>query len=209
MTSSFRATSAWGAAAKGISPLAAAALAVAFCAVVTGCAGGSNAEADRFIRESNRHLARAAEEVGNLKEFNAGWQSLLTGRAGEETARQVRELLEKARKSEEVALAEVKAAGKAVTAIKEQSVSSEMKTYADMKLEALEEQERFLGTELEAMDMRLSAISSLLEGATLESVLTMEKRIDSLELEAGEQAKTASELHEKANAYFKEKKLGR
>jgi hypothetical protein len=63
--------------------------------------------------------------------------------------------------------------------------------------------------ELQAMDLRLKAIKDLEAGATLESLLALEKQIQVLEQKSIEDARDASDLHKKANAYFEEKKLGK
>lgn len=175
----------------------------------TGCGQPSSKQAGNLIQDSNGHLSKAAEEVKNLGEFNTQWESLVSGQAGKETASQVASLLEQARKREQAALEQVKAAEEAIAKIKDLQVSDEMETWADMKLEALEEQEQFLELELKAMDLRQQAIDSFLAGETVENLLMMEKQISLIEQESREKAKSASDLHKQANAYFKEKDLGK
>lgn len=185
-----------------------AALLSAAVLTAAGC-GRSDRQAQSLIRESNRHLAKAAAEVKGLAGFDAEWREVVSSKAGSEAARSVRALLEEARGREEKALAEVKAAAEAIAGINELDVGGELKTWAGMKLAALEEQRRFLEIELEAMDLRLQAMEGLLAGATLKEALMAEKRIGVLEKESRELARKAQDLQRKANAYFEERKLGR
>lgn len=189
-------------------PVACLAVVALLLGLAAGCGGQPDPQAGELIQESNRHLAKAAAEVKNLSEFNTQWSTIVSGQANKEAATQVKTLLEKARKQEQAALAEVKAAGTAVARIKDLDVSGEMKTYAEMKLAALEEQEKVLTTELEAMALRLQAIDGFVAGDTVEAILMTEKKITLLEEESRQSAKQANELHKQANAYFKEKKLG-
>lgn len=188
-------------------PATFAAIVVSVVLLVTGC-GGSSPQAGDLIQESNSHLSKAAAEVKDLGEFNTQWAALVSGKADSQAAGQVKELLEQARQRERKALAEVQAATESIAKIKDLKVSGEMRTWAGMKLAALEEQEKFLESELKAMDLRLQAIDSFLAGSSVESILVSEKQISVLEKESLEHAKRASELHKEANAYFKEKKLG-
>ncbi len=193
-------------------PAAGAALLAALLAAASltaaGC-GRTDRQAQDLIRESNRHLAKAADEIKGLAGFDARWREVVSSKAGSEAALSVKGMLENARGREEKALAEVKAAMEAIAGIKGLDAGEDLKTWAGMKLAALEEQQGFLEIELEAMDLRLQAMDDLLEGAILKDTLMAEKRIDVLEKESRERARKAYDLHKKANAYFKERKLGR
>jgi hypothetical protein len=191
-------------------PLATAVVAMLVLAViVTGCGSSPNPQAVKLIQDSNVHLKKAAEDIKGLGTFNQKFQALLSGQANQAMAIKVQALLEKAQASEKQSLEQVRTAKDLMSKIKDLPVSAEMKTYVDMKIAALERQEQVLIVELQAMDLRLKAIKDLEAGATLESLLALEKQIQVLEQKSIENAKDASDLHKQANAYFEEKKLGK
>ena len=78
-----------------------------------------------------------------------------------------------------------------------------------MKLDAISEQEQLLTSELQAMDLRLEAIKDQKDGAALDTVLAVEKRISELEQESMQHARNASELNKEASTFYQEKKLGK
>ena len=191
-------------------PLAPAVVAMLVLVVlVTGCGSSPNPQAVKLIQDSNAHLKKAAEDIKGLGTFNQQFQALLSGEANQAMAIKVQALLEKAQASEKQSLEQIRTAKATMSKIKDLPVSAEMKTYVDMKVAALERQEQVLVVELQAMDLRLKAIKDLEAGATLESLLTLEKQIQILEQKSIENAKDASDLHKQANAYFEEKKLGK
>jgi hypothetical protein len=177
--------------------------------IATGCGSSPNPQAVKLIQDSNVHLKKAAEDIKGLGTFNQQFQALLSGQANLAMAVKVQALLEKAQVSEKQSLEQIRIARTSMSKIRDLPVSAEMKTYVDMKLAALDGQEQVLVVELQAMDLRLKAIKDLEAGATLESLLALEKQIQVLEQKSIEDARDASDLHKKANAYFEEKKLGK
>lgn len=178
---------------------------------LAGCGKSSaNPQAQKLIDEANGHLKKAAADIKSLSDFNKAYNSLINGgKINADTAAKVEAMLEKAKKSEQDALSEVKKAKETLSGVNSLSVSSDMKHYVNMKLDAIGEQEQLLTSELQAMDLRLEAIKDQKDGAALDTVLAVEKRISELEQESMQHARNASELNKEASTFYQEKKLGK
>ncbi|MBU4174033.1 MAG: hypothetical protein KKB90_05145 [Actinobacteria bacterium] len=114
-------------------------------------------------------------------------------------------LVDVAQKNLVEALEEVKAAEKAMHGVKGSDVSKEMKTYTEMKLDAMEEQEKIFELELRAMTIRVQALSEPESDILPERLAEYEKQIAELDKEAREHAGRAQSLHIDANEYYDEK----
>ena len=175
-----------------------------------GGAGSSDPVVRGHLEQANAHLRKASGYTRELVGFKQKWTALLNGQLTTEVLSQLRALLVDARKSEEAALGEGKRAYDALSSIKALNTNSTMKTYVDMKLKALSEQEKCLSAEIEAIDLRIKTVESMAPGAPLDqSSIVREQQIVKLDKESEAQAKRAVELNKKANAYYEKTKMGK
>jgi hypothetical protein len=88
-------------------------------------------------------------------------------------------------------------------------LSAGMKTYIDMKGDAIEEQKKSLEAGLRAMDLRIELSDDTIAGAPINEawVQTM-KSMNELDQESRRHAERAAKLHKNAKEYYKSKDLG-
>jgi len=180
--------------------------------VLGGCggAGASDPVVRGHLEQANAHLQKASGYTRELASFKQKWTALLNGQLTTDVLSQLRALLVDARKSEEAALGEVKRAYDELSSIKALNINSTMKTYIDMKLKALSEQEKNLSAEIEAIDLRIKTVESMVPGAPLDQAsIVREQQIDKLDKESKAHAQRAVELNKKANAYYEKTKMGK
>ena len=183
-----------------------AAAAVFMLAVGCGCEDKSISEVRAMLREANAHISEFQEQMKDLAGFKDRWNKALSSGAG--TA-DMRNLLASAQKSIEVALRELRESEKSLGAVKGMKISPEMEKYVSMKMEALEEDQKWLELELLAMPLRFQLIDMSEQGATIEEVVSVEQQISDLEKEAAAHRSKAGALHRDANDYYDEQKLSR
>jgi len=180
--------------------------------VAAGC-GGSGASDPALkarLAEANAHLTKSADYIKQLGGFKKSWTEALGAGVTPESVAKLKELLNGARKIEEQALGEIRAASRELASARSLEVSDSMGTYLDMKLDAVDEQDKVLSTELEAMDLRIQTAEAIGAGSQLDQATVLrEQRISQLEEESKQHTERAAELHKKANEYYKNKKLGR
>ncbi len=180
--------------------------------VLGGCggAGASDPVVRGHLEQANAHLRKASGHTRELANFKQKWTALLNGQLTTDVLSQLRALLVDARKSEEAALGEVKRAYDELSSIKALNINSTMKTYVDMKLNALSEQEKHLSAEIEAVDLRIKTVESMVPGAPLDQAsIVREQQIDRLDIESKAHAQRAVELNKKANTYYEKTKTGK
>ncbi|MFH1149784.1 MAG: hypothetical protein V1748_04860 [Actinomycetota bacterium] len=176
-------------------------------ALLAGCGSGGTETVRQALQEANRHISSSAEAIKGLSDFQVSWEALVTG--GEaDSAPKVRALLLEAQASEQKALTELELAEKALRGVRSEPVSEEMKTYLDMKLDALSEQIAGLEEELGAMPVRLEVISLVEKDAPLDQLLPLHQQIDEIEARSMELLRNAGVMHRDANDYYDEKQLG-
>ncbi len=191
--------------------LAAALALLAVVSLAAGCGSGQTEAARELLQEANEHLSKSAEAVKGLAGFQENWEALVESVQGDpaEAAPKLRALLLTAQSSEQKALAELKLAQSVLLSLKSEPVSKEMKSYLDMKLDALAEQIKGLEQELQAMPVRLEVVSLVERGGTMEEVLPLHQQINEMETRARELLLKAGAMHQDANDYYDEKQLGK
>ncbi len=191
---------------KGRWLLACSFLLVALLLVGAGCGDEVSSEVRGLLAEANNHLEKSAAATLKLEEFQKDWENLATStEVTGDTVAEAMVLVDVAQKNLVEALEEVKAAEKAMHGVKGSDVSKEMKTYTEMKLDAMEEQEKMLELELRAMTIRVQALSEPESDILPERLAEYEKQIAELDEEAREHAGRAQSLHIDANEYYDEK----
>lgn len=184
------------------------AAAVLTAALGTGCGDRVKAEVKELLEEAREHHRKSVEAIRELDDFNKKWEELLEGEQTPETIPEARSLILAAQKSVETANSELKDMEGILLKVEGKDVSKEMKTYCGMKVEALREQEKWLEVGLQAMQVRLQIIDDYEAGATPQQLLEERERLDRLEQEAQQHAKKAQAMHQDANDYYEEKKIG-
>lgn len=175
--------------------------------LVAGCGSDGTETVRQELQEANRHISASAEAIKGLSDFQRSWEELVTGGQAD-SAPEVRALLLEAQASEQKALSELELAEKALRGARGEPVSEEMKTYLDMKLDALSEQIAGLEEELLAMPIRLEVISLVEKEAPLDQVLQLHLQIEEKEARSMELLRNAGVMHQDANDYYDEKQLG-
>ncbi len=171
-----------------------------------GCGDKVNSEVRGLLAEVNDHLEKSAAATLKMEEFQKDWESLASStEVTEATVAEAMVLVDMAEKNLVEALKEVKAAEKAMQGVRGSDVSKEMKTYTEMKLDAMEEQEKMLELELRTMIIRVQALSEPESDILPERLAEYEKQIAELNEEGREQAGRAQSLHIDANEYYEEK----
>jgi hypothetical protein len=179
---------------------------VALLLLGAGCGDEVSSEVRGLLAEVNNHLEKSAAAALKLEEFQRDWGNLAAStEVTEDTVAAAMGLVDVAQKNLVEALEEVKAAEKAMQSVKGSDVSKEMKTYTEMKLDAMEEHEKMLELELRAMTIRVQALSEPESDILLERLAEYEKQIAEIDEEAREHADRAKSLHIDANEYYYEK----
>lgn len=191
---------------KGRWLLACSLMLVALLLLGAGCGDEVRSKVRGLLAEVNDHLEKSAAATLKLEEFHEDWGNLATlTEVTEDTVAEAMVLVDVAKKNLVEALEEVKAAEKAMQGVKGSDVSEEMKTYAEMKLDAMEEHEKMLELELRAMTIRVQALSEPESDILLERLAEYERQIAELDEETQEHADRAQSLHIDANEYYDEK----
>ncbi|MBU1670447.1 MAG: hypothetical protein KKF41_15345 [Actinobacteria bacterium] len=175
--------------------------------LLAGCGSGGTETVRQELQEANRHISASAEAIKGLSDFQRSWEELVTGGQAD-SAPEVRALLLEAQASEKKALSELELAEKTLRGAWGEPVSEEMKTYLEMKLDALSEQIAGLEEELLAMPIRLEVISLVEKEAPLDQVLQLHRQIEEKEARSMELLRNAGVMHQDANDYYDEKQLG-
>jgi len=187
-------------------PLACSLILVALLLLGAGCGDEVSSEVKGLLAEANNHLEKSAAATLKLEEFQKDWGNLAaSAEVTGDTIAEAMALVDVAQKNLVEALEELKAAEKAMQGVKGSDVSKEMKTYTDMKLDAMEEQEKMLELELRAMTIRVQALSEPESEILRERLVEYERQIAELNEEAREHASRAQSLHIDANEYYDEK----
>ena len=174
-------------------------------ALVGGC-GGPDSRVLELLRQSNSHLKKAAEYLGQVAELGRKQAEFDKGQTDAEG---LKETLNEARKVAEASLDEVKKAAVALKSAGEYRSSGGTKTYIEMKVDAVEEQKKSLETGLQAMGLRTELADDTISGVqSSEEVVQTLKRISELDEETERHADRAAELHKKADNYYEGKNSG-
>jgi len=176
--------------------------------LAAGCAQKTDPRVRQLLKDASAHASKAAEVTKSIDAFNKDWQTLITGQANPQVAAKLEDLLSRTKASETASLNETKAARDDYARAAKLPLSSGWKKYIDLRHQALDEQEKFLATELQAMDQRIKVAKGEAAGDPITSLIQLEKKIETLEQESAAHAKRAGELYKKASDYYKEHKLG-
>ena len=179
---------------------------VAILLMGAGCGDEVSSEVRGLLAEVNNHLEKSAAATLKLEEFQKDWENLATStEVTGDTVAEALVLVDVAQKNLVEALEEMKAAERAMQGVKGFDVSKEMKTYTEMKLDAMEDQGKMLELEMRAMTIRVQALSEPESEILSERLAEYEKQIAELDEEAREHACRAQSLHIDANEYYDEK----
>lgn len=180
-------------------------------ALLAGCGDPKvTPEARELLDRMNGHARESVKYLEAVDDTRKRFSEIVAPQdePGAETVEKAGLLLDSAESSEEKALSELKQMESSLAELGEMEVGPELHKYSRMKLEAVREQEKYVETELEAMSLRKQVIASFKTDATLGQLLDLQARITELETTAKDYALRAKALHEDANDYYKEKKLG-
>jgi hypothetical protein len=176
--------------------------------VVCGC-GGSDPRVRELLREANSHLKASAGYVKEVEESARKQAQLTSGQTAEESAAGQRQLLSEARKAIESALEELDKATVAFESAGDKGLSTETRTYIEMKVDAVAEQKKSLEAGLQATDLRIKLADDTIAGAPLdEAWVRTVQRIAKLDGESKSYVGKAAELNKKADDYYDSKNLG-
>lgn len=173
-----------------------------------GCAGGLNPQAKRLLTDISMHNRKSLEEIKKLDVFYSEWGKLFEGEETEDTIRKAESLIDGAIGSVSAALGEVREMENDFRNIRELDVSSDMRKYCDMKVDALKEQGRALDLVIRGLEMRKELLRAYESGADIEELVSREREIEDVEKEAKTHLDKAKVLHEDANDYYREKRIG-
>jgi len=174
-------------------------------AIVSSC-GGSDSQVAELLRQSNSHLKKAAEYLEQVAELGRKQEELQKVQAGEES---LKETLIGARKAAKASLGEVEKAATALGSAGKRTSSVSMRTYIEMKVDAVEEQKKSLETGVQALDLRIELADDTISGAqSSESVVKALKRISELDEETKRHADRTAELHKRADNFHENKNSG-
>jgi hypothetical protein len=172
-----------------------------------GC-GGSRPAVSELLKEASARLKRFGEFIVAVSELQKRLVDL-EGQQGPEASK-ISALLTDVRVKEEAALDEVKKAGQSLQSAAKRRISDNMKTYLDLEVEAIKEQEQALLKELEATDLKLKNVAETNAQAPLSpEQIEKLKRIIELGEQSRQHGEKAAALHKKANEYYESKKLNK
>lgn len=177
-------------------------------ALGAGCGQQTDPRVQRLLKDASAHVSKAAEVTKSIEAFNKEWQTLITGQANPQIATRLEELLSRTKASETASLDETIAARDDYAKAAKLPLSSSWKKYVDLRHQALDEQEKFLALELQAMDLRIKVAQGEVAGDQLQTLIDLEKKIGTLEEQSAAHARRAGALHKEASDYYREQKLG-
>ena len=175
----------------------------------SGQCGGSSPGVGQRLKEANAHLKKFSEQIVTAGELQKKLTDL-GDQQGPETASKITALLSSVREKVEAALEEVRKAGEALQSARKMKISDNMKAYLDLEIEAINENEKALVAELEALDLKLKNVAEAGAQAPLSTEqIEKLKKITELEDQSRQHAERAASLHKRASEYYESKKPGK
>lgn len=169
-----------------------------------GCMSQLDRDVEQKLEEADSHQKSSIQDIQKFEASYADLKKIFEEPFGADTVARARAALGAGQASLKAALTEVQEMEKILLEVKDMPVSPDMKTYCDMKVGALSEQEQAVDLELKATQVLGQAIDQFEAGGDMNALL---QQVGELEGEAQKHAEEANRLHQEANDFFDEKKL--
>lgn len=172
-----------------------------------GCRSNADAAARETIELANSNLENASEEFNKMEELKTKSAKLVKQDADTLDTASMIAIINSFQKSAETALDEVEEAQSQFKEALDMNISSDMKKYLKMKLNALDYQVSMLNKLHEEQELRVELFKAQQQGISMDQVYEYAKRIAELDKEASSIAEKAKAGLRDANEFYKEKNL--